>query len=130
MAQRPTQPMTQQRAVADLLFVGISRKVLALDRYTGEIVWEWKAPKGGSFVSVLLDGDRLIVATSGYLYCLDPVYGQLVWENPLKGKGQGICSLVSVSGAALSAQAAAVIAQQQAAASAAAGGAAGGGAAV
>ncbi|MHC4652372.1 MAG: outer membrane protein assembly factor BamB family protein [Planctomycetota bacterium] len=117
--------MTQQRALADMIFVGLSRKVLALDRYTGEIVWEWKAPKGGSFVSVLLDGDRLIAATSGYVYCLDPVYGQLVWENPLKGKGQGICSLVSVHGAALSAQAAAVIPQQQAAA-AAAGGAAGG----
>jgi NhaP-type Na+/H+ or K+/H+ antiporter len=99
-----------------------------LDRYTGEIVWEWKAPKGGSFVSVLLDGDRLIAATSGYVYCLDPVYGQLVWENPLKGKGQGPCSLASVSGAALSAQAAAVIAQPQAAASAAAGSAAAGGA--
>jgi outer membrane protein assembly factor BamB len=125
MVERPGQPLTQQRALADLVIVGISRKVLALDRYTGEIVWEWKAPKGGSFVSVLLDGDRIIAATSGYLYCLDPVYGQLVWENPLKGKGQGICSLVSVHGAALSAQAAAVIAQQQAAA-AAAGGAAGG----
>lgn len=129
MVERPTQPLTQQRAVADMVFVGLSRKVLAIDRYTGEIVWEWKAPKGSGFVSVLLDGDRLIVGASGYLYCLDPVYGQLVWENPLKGKGQGVCSLVSVHGAALSAQAAAVIAQQQAAA-AAAGGAAAGGAAV
>jgi outer membrane protein assembly factor BamB len=126
MAERPNQPLTQQKALADMVFVGLSRKVLALDRYTGEILWEWKAPKGGSFVSVLLDGDRLIAATSGYVYCLDPVYGQLVWENPLKGKGQGICSLVSVHGAALSAQAAAVIAQQQAAAAAAGGAAAGG----
>jgi outer membrane protein assembly factor BamB len=125
MAERPSQSQTQQRAVADMVFVGLSRRVLALDRYTGEIVWEWKAPKGGGFASVLLDGDRLIVGASGYLYCLDPVYGQLVWENPLTGKGQGVCSLVSVHGAALSAQAAAVIAQQQAAA-AAAGGAAGG----
>ncbi|MHC4142798.1 MAG: outer membrane protein assembly factor BamB family protein [Planctomycetota bacterium] len=126
MAERPGQQLTQQRAVADMVFVGLSRKVLALDRFTGEIVWEWKAPKGTGFVSVLLDGDRLIAATGGYLYCLDPVYGQVVWENPLKGKGQGVCSLVSVHGAALSAQAAAVIAQQQAAAAAAGGAAAGG----
>ena len=126
MAERSSQSLTQQRALADMVFVGLSRKVLALDRFTGEIVWEWKAPKGGSFVSVLLDGDRLIVATGGYLYCLDPVFGQVAWENPLKGKGQGICSLVSVHGASLSAQAAAVIAQQQAAAAAAGGAAAGG----
>ncbi len=125
MAERRAQPLTQQRAVADMVFVGLSRRVLALDRYTGEIVWEWKAPKGGSFVSVLLDGDRLIVATGGYLYCLDPVFGQVAWENPLKGKGQGVCSLVSVHGAALSAPAAARIAQQQAAAAAGGAGAAG-----
>jgi outer membrane protein assembly factor BamB len=129
MQERPTPASTQQRALADMVFVGLSRKVLALDRYTGEIAWEWKAPRGGSFVSVLLDGDRLIVASSGYVYCLDPMYGQLVWENPLKGKGQGICSLASVNGAALSAQAAAVIAQQQAAAAAAGGAAGAGGAA-
>ncbi|MHC4218938.1 MAG: outer membrane protein assembly factor BamB family protein [Planctomycetota bacterium] len=118
------QSSTDRRALADLVFIGLSRRVLAVDRYTGDIVWEWKSPKGGGFVSVLLDGDRLIVAASGYLYCLDPMYGQVVWENPLKGKGQGVASLVSVNGAALSAQAAAVIAQQQAAAAAAAGGAA------
>ena len=35
----------QERAIADLVFVGLSRRVLALDRYTGVVVWEWKAPK-------------------------------------------------------------------------------------
>jgi outer membrane protein assembly factor BamB len=127
MDERPTPKSTQQRGLADLIFVGLSRKVLALDRYTGEIAWEWKAPKGTGFVSVLLDGDRLVVGVSGYVWCLDPMYGQVVWENPLKGKGSGVTSLASVNGAALSAQAAAVIAQQQAAAGAAA---ASGGAAV
>lgn len=124
MDERPTQPMSSQRAPADLVFVGLNRRVIALDRYTGELAWEWKAPKGAGFVSVLLDGDRLIVAVSGYVWCLDPVYGQVVWENLLKGKGSGVTSLASVNGAALSAQAAAVIAQQQAAAAAASGGAA------
>jgi outer membrane protein assembly factor BamB len=122
MVEQPTPTSTQQRALTDLVFVGLNRRVIALDRYTGEIAWEWKAPKGAGFVSVLLDGDRLVVGISGYVWCLDPVYGQVVWENLLKGKGSGVTSLASVNGAALSAGAAAVIAQQHAAAAAAAGG--------
>lgn len=72
-------------------------------------------------MSALLDGDRLIAGVTGYVYCLDPVYGQLVWENLLKGKGTGLVILASINGTSLSAQAAAVIAQQQAAAAAAGG---------
>ncbi len=112
----------QERAIADLVFVGLNRRVLALDRYTGEIVWEWKAPKGSGFVSLLLDGDRLMAAVTGYVYCLDPLYGQLVWENLLKGYGTGLATMASVNGSSGGAAAAAVIAQQQAAAAAAAAG--------
>ncbi len=67
----------------------------ALDRYSGEVVWDWKAPQGSGFVSLLLDGDRLIAAVSGYIYCLDPIFGQQVWENPMKGYGLGITSIAS-----------------------------------
>ena len=115
----------EQRTIADLVFVGLSRRVLALDRFTGEVVWEWKSPKGQGFVSVLLDDDRLIAGVGGYVYCLEPLYGQLGWENLLKGKGTGILSLASVHGSSLGAGAAAAIAQQRAAAAAGAGGAAG-----
>ena len=80
---------SQQRALADLVFVGINRKVAALDCCSGEIVWQWQAPKGSGFVALLLDGDRLIVGVNGYVYCLDPLYGQQVWQNPLKGFGGG-----------------------------------------
>ena len=112
----------QERAIANLVFVGLNRRVLALDRYTGEIVWEWKAPKGSGFVSLLLDGDRLMAAVTGYVFCLDPLYGQLVWENLLKGYGTGLATMASVHGSSGGAAAAAVIAQQQAAAAAAAAG--------
>jgi outer membrane protein assembly factor BamB len=48
---------------------------------------------------LLLDGDRLIVSTNGYIYCLDPLSGAIVWHNPLKGYGSGApTSLVSVRG--------------------------------
>ena len=73
---------------------------MALDRYTGEMVWEWKSPEGKGYVTMLLDGDRLIVAVMGYVYCLDPLFGQEVWRNPLTGKGVGVTSIASINAAA------------------------------
>jgi outer membrane protein assembly factor BamB len=108
-----------------LVFVGFNSRVAALDRDTGEVVWQWRAPKprSGGYVTLLLDGDRLIVSVNGYLYCLDPFTGDLFWYNEMKGFGTGVASLVTVRGSStheLLAQAAAV-AQQQAAAAGAAG---------
>ncbi len=97
----------------DLLYVAFNSRVIALDRDTGEIVWNWKSPKGSGFVSVLLDGDRLIASVQGYMYCLDPLTGSLLWSNPLKGMGIGVPSVTSIYGNSGSAAAAALIAQQQ-----------------
>ncbi len=87
-----------ERTIGDLVFVGFNRWVVALDRLSGEIAWEWKSPKAAGAVSLLLDGDRLIVSVSGFMFCLEPLYGQLVWENPLKGKGMGVTCLTSLRG--------------------------------
>lgn len=114
----------QERTIGDLVYIGLNRRVIALDRTGGHVVWEWKASKGSGFVSLLLDGDRLIVGVNGYIYCLDPVYGQVVWENPLKGYGSALTTIVSVNGSSAGA-AATAMAQQQAAAAAATSGAAG-----
>ena len=84
--------------IEDLIYVGFARQVVALDRYSGEKKWEWKAPDGSGFPAILVDGDRLIVSVSGYTYCLEPTTGTLVWENELKGMGTGIPSLASVRG--------------------------------
>ncbi len=108
-----------ERTIADLVFAGVNRRVIALDRYDGHVVWDWKAPRGSGFPAILLDGDRLIVGVGGYVYCLDPAFGQLVWENPLKGYGSGVMSLVSVRGASSAEAGAAEIAAQQARAAAA-----------
>lgn len=113
-----------ERDLADLIFVGFNSRAFALDRYTGELVWQWKSPEGSGFVSLLLDGDRLIAAVNGYIYCLDPLYGQEVWRNPLKGFGMGVASLTSLSGSTPAGAAAKVTAQQKAASGAAAGAAA------
>ncbi|MCH2162288.1 MAG: hypothetical protein MK085_10495 [Phycisphaerales bacterium] len=109
--------------IENLVFLGFSRKVVALDRFDGSIVWNWKASNGTGFVSLLLDGDRLIASCGGYTWCLDPLTGGEVWHQPLKGMGTGIPSLVSVRGGnqvgGPGAQAAQARAQQAAAASAA-----------
>jgi outer membrane protein assembly factor BamB len=104
----------------ELVFVGFNSRLVALSQATGEIVWQWKSPKGTSpHVALLLDGWRLIASVQGYTYCLDPLTGEQLWGNPLKGFGVGIPSLVSTAGSSDNSAAAAALAAQQAAANAA-----------
>ncbi len=100
-----------------LIFVGFNSRVAALDRETGQTVWEWRSPKGSGYTTLLLDGDRLIASINGYTYCLDPVSGQVLWFNELPGMGTGVPSLASVRGNAQNTAAAAYADAAQAAAS-------------
>lgn len=87
-----------QAELDDLIFVGLNGYALAVHRDSGEIVWSNDQMKGG-YVTLLLDGGRLIVSCNGYLYCLNPLSGQILWHNPLKGYGVGTpTALVSVRG--------------------------------
>lgn len=65
-------------------------------------MWQWRAPKGSTYVSLLLDLDVLIVSVDGYMYGLDPLTGGQLWYNPMDNFGTGVTSLVSVNGAASS----------------------------
>ena len=91
----------------NLVFVGFHSQVIALDRDTGHVAWNWKAEKGSGFVAILMDGDRLIVSVGGYTYALDPNSGTQLWFNPLKGFGTGIPCLASIRGSTLTSSAAA-----------------------
>ena len=101
--------------VEQLIFVGLNGYAIALDRETGEIVWSNDQMKSG-YVTLLLDGDRLIASTNGYIYCLNPLTGAIQWNNPLKGYGVGITSLATARGQTGTASAAQIQAQQAAAA--------------
>jgi hypothetical protein len=83
--------------IEQLIFVGLNGYVVALDRNTGEIVWYNDQMKSG-YVTLLLDGDRLIASTNGYIYCLDPRTGKILWHNPMTGYGTAPTSLISVRG--------------------------------
>jgi len=85
-------------SIDQLIFVGLNGYALALDRDTGEIVWSNDQMKSG-YVTLLLDGDRLIASTNGYIFCLSPLTGEILWHNPLKGYGMGApAALLSVRG--------------------------------
>jgi outer membrane protein assembly factor BamB len=87
-----------ERDIDQLIFVGLNGYAVALDRDTGEIVWSNSQMKSG-YVTLLLDGDRLIVSTNGYIYALDPLTGDILWHNPMRGYGGGTpTSLLSVRG--------------------------------
>jgi outer membrane protein assembly factor BamB len=87
------------RTIDQLVFVGLNGYAVALDRDTGEIVWSNDELKSG-YVTLLLDGDRLVVSTNGYIFCLDPLTGRVLWNNRMSGYGVGApTALVSVRGA-------------------------------
>jgi outer membrane protein assembly factor BamB len=84
--------------INDLVFTGFNRRVAALKRQTGEIVWQWQASNGMAYVSLLLDDGTLIVSVNGYMYGLDAVTGHQLWYNPMTGYGTGVTALVSANG--------------------------------
>lgn len=84
-------------SIDQLIFVGLNGYALALNRETGEIVWSNNEMKSG-YVTLLLDGDRLVASSNGYMYCLDPLTGQTLWHNPLTGYGVAPACLVSARG--------------------------------
>jgi outer membrane protein assembly factor BamB len=83
--------------VQDLVFVGVNGRVAALESSTGEMVWEWRSPKGG-YVNLLVERNIVIAGVNGYIYGLDPRNGDQLWFNELKGYGLGVTSLATVGG--------------------------------
>lgn len=89
--------------ISDLVFTGFNKRVAALERLSGSIVWEIKLPHYSSgYVTLLLDDDRLIASADGYMFAIDPMSGNILWENEMPGFGFGVASLVSVRGSAVS----------------------------
>ena len=84
----------------DLVFTGFNKHVAALHRDTGAVVWQWTAPSGNTYTSLLLDGDRLIVSVQGFMFALDAATGRQLWANEMVSYGYGVASLASVRGGA------------------------------
>ncbi len=83
---------------SELVFVGIGKSVVALNRATGELVWARRL-KGYDFVNVVLDDGRIFATSRGEIFCLDPLSGDVLWHNPLKGFGVGLATIATETGA-------------------------------
>lgn len=77
------------------IYFAFNGRIFALDRRDGSILWRWQPPKGGNFVTLLPDGDRLLVCSDGYLWALRAEDGLCLWSQPFKGEGTGIAVLAS-----------------------------------
>ena len=82
---------------SELVFVGIGRSVVALNRATGEQVWATRL-KGYDFVNVVLEGGRIFATCWGEISCLDALTGDVLWHNPLKGFGTGLATIATEGG--------------------------------
>jgi outer membrane protein assembly factor BamB len=92
---------------AELVYVAFTKYVVALDRATGSIRWQWKIPKGKAYPAILVDGAQVFVSAMGYTYCLDAYTGHVMWENELEGFGTGVASISTVNSNTSSTRAAA-----------------------
>lgn len=107
------------------IYLGMAGKVTAIERKTGELLWQTRLD-GRGMVNVVWDDGLLMAHTKGELFCLAPEDGRIVWKNGLSGMGYGMGTFASptMSGGDQQAMIMKVIAQKQAAA--ASGGAAAG----
>ncbi|EEF57090.1 PQQ-binding-like beta-propeller repeat protein [Pedosphaera parvula] len=81
----------------NMVFVGIKGTAIALDRSTGDTLWQTHLA-GSGYVHLVLDGENLYATTQGEVFCLDPATGDARWHNGLKGYGLGLASLVTRKG--------------------------------
>ncbi len=104
----------------ELLYAGVGRTVVALDRFSGRPVWRVKLPRllGGSVSMVLPHGREVYAARGGYVYCLDRMTGAVLWERGMNASGNTV--LLAMSGMDGAQQQAVMIAQQASDAAAAA----------
>ena len=95
------QPQPPVLPAPDYLYMATKGSVAAVDKRSGEMVWQTPLASGifgGAstvFVTLLVDGDRIFAHAKGELYCLDAQSGALLWTNPLEGWGYGITSLAT-----------------------------------
>ncbi len=76
-------------------FIGVQGHVVAVNKQSGQIVWQTKLGGGfgDSFVSLACDGDLVLAHTRGHLFALDCQTGAIRWDNKLPGLGYGTATI-------------------------------------
>jgi outer membrane protein assembly factor BamB len=82
--------------LSHILVLGTQGHVAAFDKKSGSQIWRTDLKdgalftSGNSFVTVLIDADKVYVHAHAELYGLDLLTGQKLWHNPLKGFGMSL----------------------------------------
>lgn len=79
---------------SDLVFIGIKGTVVALNRDTGQQAWATHL-EGSDFVNVVVQNGVVLASCYGEIFCLDPLTGDALWHNPLKGFGRGLATIAT-----------------------------------
>lgn len=85
------------------LFIFSNGRVAAIDKKSGEIIWEIKVKQylGQSmryyYGQITVEDDKLFVASSGMLLCIAAKDGSFIWKNELKGWGYQFISMANAS---------------------------------
>jgi len=86
------------QVTATAVYAAVSGTLKAFRYPTGEELWTASAP-GVYGATLLVEGDRVVVATAeGEIACFTTT-GERLWNNGFKGKGQGVVALATPNGA-------------------------------
>lgn len=88
------------------IYLGTAAAVVKVSKDKGEIKWRtvlspesfWSSGRGHTFVSLLVEDQRVFVHTVSELFCLDSDSGEILWRNPLSGLGNQLGTLASDHG--------------------------------
>lgn len=76
------------------LYLGTRGHVVCINKQDGMEVWRTKLRTRGFAITTLLVQDNALYAGSdGFLYALDPLTGDILWENTLPGLRYSVCTL-------------------------------------
>ncbi|MCH5600353.1 outer membrane protein assembly factor BamB family protein [Niabella ginsengisoli] len=95
-------------------FILSNGRVAAIDKKTGDIVWEIKLKEyvktttSYAVGQIVLEDSKLYVSVSGVIVCLNAKDGSLIWKNELKGWGYSFVSMTGNDQAVAGAEAASV----------------------
>ncbi|MHC4118536.1 MAG: outer membrane protein assembly factor BamB family protein, partial [Planctomycetota bacterium] len=61
------------------------KTIAAIDAHTGNVLWTWSEPAGGSLVPVTLaaKGGKVFFQAGASVICLDRKTGELLWDRPV-----------------------------------------------
>lgn len=93
-------PTAKTQGNSPYLFIGGRSNIYALDKLSGEIVWEVTLKpgffkSGKDFVTLSEGLDFLFAFTHGIAFCLDKYTGRIIWQTTIKHLKHHVTSMTA-----------------------------------